>query len=183
MRRPSRDPFGFPVPSELRVTPRPGAAALPAGGPRRGGAGSCGRPVDLRAPLRRGHSRAGPPAAGWRPGPSGCSPFWSSQVRPCPSRTSSSCGHSLGDVARVGCVDGYEACSVPRHRGFSNLRRFPQLLVQQPFFLDPREVFVFWRDEWWWCRSGCSGIGRNRDRRGPFTRSCRSAMSRSPSAA
>lgn len=60
------------------------------------------------------------------------------------------CGHFLGDVARVGGVDGYEACTVPRYRGFSNLWRFPLLLLQRPFFLDPQDVYVFWRDEWWW---------------------------------
>lgn len=60
------------------------------------------------------------------------------------------CGHFLGDVARVGGVDGFQSCTVPRYNGFSNLWRFPLLLLQRPFFLDPQDVYVFWRNEWWW---------------------------------
>lgn len=60
------------------------------------------------------------------------------------------CGHPLGDVARVGGVDGFESCTVPRYTGVSNLWRFPLLAVLRPFYLNAQDIWVFWRDEWWW---------------------------------
>jgi len=63
------------------------------------------------------------------------------------------CGHPLGDTASVGGVSGFESAAVPRYNGWSNLWRFPILVLLRPFGASDDAVWVFWdRSYWFWPR-------------------------------
>lgn len=60
------------------------------------------------------------------------------------------CGKPLGDMGWVGGVSGFQSNAVPNYTGFSNLWRFPLLLLLRPFSSHANGVWVFWKHQYWY---------------------------------